>query len=645
MLLAGAGCPLALAASDPTDLQRQFVTAVQTGRVEAVQALIEQGLDPDAPMEAFDGMTPLVITAMSGRADLLKKVLQAGVDVNRAAAGGMTPLEAGVASDDPVTVGLLLDAGAEVTEGIEFALKIAPGKNAARIQDLISRHGGSSRPGSGGGDGPPETPESGEPDEGEAPVAEAPEAEVIETSGTYPPGTYTGPCGSEFKDAPPGDTKPGDRGRSRSVATVFSDPLRESDEVDPDLDPEIARLLALAPLHEVKPPGCKPYEMGEGDYNVYVREVTQAWTWVCPGGLDECVYMHKEEEAPQASLRKAAQVKIRRDADRPDKDKPDVEITAPAEGAQFAFRGGGTYGSFTIDATATVSPARLASQVKWELEAIGGAKVTINPPTGDQVRITVEGLPEQSTDFGIKALTARIPGDDDQMSVTVFFMPLQVNHPGAGAGETPNWFHYWRQTSAGRDYDRLLVYRPAAPCSGGAQGNYFHDKRRIFLYDKLYMASCRRRVQFVDGRPVASDPAGASTGIDCFGETVRHEDVHRDELHYWWDNAESGLGTFAIPPTECGWQNLTRNFYRQMSGLDTDLDMVPDYIERGLAGCDPDNPRSCPGRPFDDVGDVEMNAYRIGWKRWTKGSADAEDWSWCGKQWNDVSICQFNKNW
>ena len=80
--------------------------------------------------------------------------------------------------------------------------------------------------------------------------------------------------------------------------------------------------------------------------------------------------------------------------------------------------------------------------------------------------------------------------------------------------------------------------------------------------------------------------------------------------------------------------------------MDFDGDLVPDKVENELTGkdCSKWDPTSCDGRPKDSLFDNEMNAYWIGWE-WPVGFADSEDWSWCGKQWNDVSVCPGNKQW
>ena len=53
-----------------------------------------------------------------------------------------------------------------------------------------------------------------------------------------------------------------------------------------------------------------------------------------------------------------------------------------------------------------------------------------------------------------------------------------------------------------------------------------------------------------------------------------------------------------MPATGCAGITILRaNIKNMLLEVDSDLDMVPDYIEKGLAGCDPNKKASCPGRP------------------------------------------------
>jgi hypothetical protein len=305
-------------------------------------------------------------------------------------------------------------------------------------------------------------------------------------------------------------------------------------------------------------------------------------------------------------------------------------ITLPEPDTELVFT---PEGNLTVNAVAAVKPAEKAGQVEWELEPIGKAKITYEPQRGAAVRIKVKGLPERNDDFGAKTLTARLDGVQDQITLKLFFPPTAKNHPGEGHGKTPNWFYYWSQTKAGKGFDYFYWENPA--CGGTAVGSYVYSDDRIYLYSSAFGAVCMNRN---DGTP--------AKGIDCFGETIRHEKVHQEELKYWWNNIPNFIGDLDLRGVECDESlasTIGKGLRNKLMGIDRDADLVPDYIEDGLAGCSSDRPISCPGIPPQVIAkakkqgkaklDVDMNAYRIAWKQWPIGSADAEDWSECGKQW------------
>ncbi len=154
------------------------------------------------------------------------------------------------------------------------------------------------------------------------------------------------------------------------------------------------------------------------------------------------------------------------------------------------------------------------------------------------------------------------------------------------------------------------------------------------MSDRVFGSSCVARTGETNG----------STGIDCFAELTRHEGQHRTELRYWWPVEKSGI-SFDPPGCAIVGDILSgSNLLKELIGVDSDGDFVPDYIENALRssrGCQPDNAKSCTGRPDSlDVGDVEMNAYTEGWK-WVRKTADKDDWSRCGKQWKNTSECKY----
>lgn len=117
-----------------------------------------------------------------------------------------------------------------------------------------------------------------------------------------------------------------------------------------------------------------------------------------------------------------------------------------------------------------------------------------------------------------------------------------------------------------------------------------------------------------------------ATGIDCFAEDVWHEWQHKEDFEEWWG------GRFKYV--------LLKN---NVPGYDDeDDDNVPAKIEAMLAGCSDQSPTSCAWRPYNNLPDVEVQSYWKGWQ-WKIGSVGKEDWSRCGKQWKDASVCPGGK--
>lgn len=198
-----------------------------------------------------------------------------------------------------------------------------------------------------------------------------------------------------------------------------------------------------------------------------------------------------------------------------------------------------------------------------------------------------------------------------EKEVRVFFHPEAKNHPGNGAGETPNWFYYWMQTGAAEGLAALYSKVITSPLAGDSkpQGQYNYAEDAIYLSDAIYSGRCFPRSAKFGG--------GKSGGIDCMAEILRHENQHKLERWEWWGAANPVAEGFIGRPG------------------DPDYDLVPTEVETGLAkerDCDPHKPYSCSGRPNGYVKDMEMNAYNVGWG-WQRGDAKAEDWACDESQW------------
>ena len=111
-VLATAG---ALAAAEEPSLGSDFATAIDRGDILAVRRLVEEGADPDTPIEYGENkVTPLARAAGRGRRDIARYLLSKGAKVNARTTDGETALMEAVKGgyDDIVT--LLLAAGADI---------------------------------------------------------------------------------------------------------------------------------------------------------------------------------------------------------------------------------------------------------------------------------------------------------------------------------------------------------------------------------------------------------------------------------------------------------------------------------------------------------------------------------------------------
>lgn len=288
----------------------------------------------------------------------------------------------------------------------------------------------------------------------------------------------------------------------------------------------------------------------------------------------------------------------------------------------------------------------ISPELQWEIDEMGSPTELRAEPQdrkGDRITFTYQNMPRRNADFGRKTLVAKTTGTCEcrqEEVVRTFYPDVDSNHPDDG---TPNWFYYWKQTSAVPAEARTMVqFRemvddPNMP--GRAIAKYDHQSEKILVSDAAFgPQACRGEV----------DSAGVPTGrqakgIDCFGETIRHELQHRADAIDWWGGPG---GPYSV--------NLFDWFLK-----DWDHDQVPNTVEEGLPGCQPgewtnapidlaqavarrqdliDRGKrtwfTCRQRPFADASDAEINAYRQGWT-WPIGAADSEDWS-CGelsKQW------------
>ena len=166
--------PLILFSVSAVDLRVPLVEAAKRGDSGAVRALLQQGIDVNAPevdgttalhwaayQEDLDtvsllirsgasvqarnryGVTPLSLACIKGNAPIIERLLKSGADVNATFSGGETALMTAARTGKPDAVRVLITHGANVnardgTHGQTALMWAAAEGNAAAIQALIA---------------------------------------------------------------------------------------------------------------------------------------------------------------------------------------------------------------------------------------------------------------------------------------------------------------------------------------------------------------------------------------------------------------------------------------------------------------------------------------------------------------------------
>jgi len=289
----------------------------------------------------------------------------------------------------------------------------------------------------------------------------------------------------------------------------------------------------------------------------------------------------------------------------------EVKITDPVENPvtdnNFTFNSASP-GVCNVTGTGTSGVIAENPNLEWEITAIAGSALTSapNPPKGPNITFTYTTLPALNAGFGNKALTLRHPGVSeeckDTQTVQIFFdgNDNATNHPGAGAGTTPNWFFYWLQTAAGFGAPE---YNP-----GQALGS-------IKWENNTWVAVIGHADNDNYTPPAGGDNGGnLLKGIDHFAWVCRHEGRHVQTSTAWYPNGYNGA-------------------------IDQDSDWMPDAKEPALGGTQ-QNPIS--GGPFnpavtdtDEDGMRDDEDYTVATQTaWTEGGADGQDWANPGHQSN-----------
>lgn len=557
-------------AAEMTEAQRELLAALRKNAPDAVVAAVEAGADPNF---AYDGeLTPLAMASLRGSVPLIKALIVSGADPDLPCKVG-TPLMAAITGGHKAAVRALIAVGANLNREYEgnTALDFARLLGKQAIAELISKHGGKASAGAAADDRAKRDDEERRRRE----LEQAKKYPLLRDKATVPPGNYRLPC--KIVDPPPRDASCDATGVEQLEYAVVSPVVKRT-------------------------PGCVA-DLGPGNYRIAVHTQSVPWTWQCKHKLrtttGEASYIATLDKRPNPPKTRVFDVRVKKGARLPKQDPPEppprVTIVKPSKQEQFSFD---EAGALTIDVEARVENC---GGPVWSMTDVGAEKATVNPQGADKATLEVAALPARNRHFGTKTITAEACGAKDTVEIQIFFPPTATNHGGDGKGTTPNWFHYWKQTSAAQGHAGVLDYTPSL--GPDVLGRHDDQTHRVTLTDNVQTsADCTQR------------PGTDASGIDCFGEVVRHEWQHEVDWQTWWPS---------------GYWIL----------LDMDLDKVPfrveerngcSFGERGCPVCIIPRGRGC--RPFERVTDAEINAYDVGWD-WRLGTANGEDWSRCGKQW------------
>lgn len=194
-------------------------------------------------------------------------------------------------------------------------------------------------------------------------------------------------------------------------------------------------------------------------------------------------------------------------------------------------------------------------------------------------------LPDSNGSFGNYFVQAWEEHGESNMGrgIRLFFGKDGTNNPTTQGIAVPNWYYYWKQTSA--NYE-THTYDPNCPAPG--------------------YGYCTWAGVITIGPNAGGTHAWYPnhSGIDLYALVCRHEGKHKSDYAQWWPGG-------AYNPL-----------------LDTDQDGVNDNFEAGLGYMVGDS-------DTDDDGHIDMEDSAEDWSlaNWNVGDSDAEDWAHPGKQW------------
>ena len=256
-----------------------------------------------------------------------------------------------------------------------------------------------------------------------------------------------------------------------------------------------------------------------------------------------------------------------------------------------------------------------SDKIDWHLLLNGDRDLT-NTASSSFV-LPANEWPQYNFHWGNKTLYASIdgvltPGQDGEMVLTgtvsyvsdnkaikVFFDEVGTQNP---SGAQPNWFYYWKQTSA---YYGTMLYdnRVVANFAGSGVTEYGTSSWLCYIQPGGHLSG-------------AGGAWGNASGIDFFANTCRHEEQHRTDMVLMWGNSD------------------------RVASQDLDGDYMKDSMEATLLAGHPYDPTD-PATYIDSYGYATPTAYLRDVEDfclrrqppWTNGSANSEDWASPGKQW------------
>jgi ankyrin repeat protein len=124
------------------DREFNLISAADMGQLEIVKLLVERGVDVDAT--TVDGVTPLMYAAQNGHTEIMEYLISRGADVNATPHNDVTPLIGAVRTGHYEGVKMLLEAGARVDAKDELdltSLMHASAYDYPEIADLLIEKG------------------------------------------------------------------------------------------------------------------------------------------------------------------------------------------------------------------------------------------------------------------------------------------------------------------------------------------------------------------------------------------------------------------------------------------------------------------------------------------------------------------------